>query len=170
MAALAARDPSTLSAEELKLLKKQKRLVRNRQSAQLSRQRKKSHMETLEIQVLCPALISSRASQALDDITIADTRARSRARATGAGSARGPPHTREPIPSQTTGSAGAPAFLAAAAASDAGSRAARARSDGDGGADAGRDAVLADRPDGPAAGASADGSLAAVRRRELAAA
>mmetsp|Transcript_19043 Transcript_19043/g.45771 ORF Transcript_19043/g.45771 Transcript_19043/m.45771 type:complete len:597 (+) Transcript_19043:110-1900(+) len=51
MAALAARDPSTLSAEELKLLKKQKRLVRNRQSAQLSRQRKKSHMETLEIQV-----------------------------------------------------------------------------------------------------------------------
>eukprot|EP00288_Rhodomonas_lens_P012043 CAMPEP_0177747772 /NCGR_PEP_ID=MMETSP0484_2-20121128/31577_1 /TAXON_ID=354590 /ORGANISM="Rhodomonas lens, Strain RHODO" /LENGTH=275 /DNA_ID=CAMNT_0019262603 /DNA_START=74 /DNA_END=897 /DNA_ORIENTATION=+ len=48
---LLARDPSTLSPEELKLLKKQRRLVKNRESAQLSRQRKKSHMETLEAQV-----------------------------------------------------------------------------------------------------------------------
>jgi len=51
VAALMARDPSTLSGEEVKLMKKHKRLIKNRESAQLSRQRKKSHLETLEMQV-----------------------------------------------------------------------------------------------------------------------
>jgi len=51
VAALMARDPSTLSPEEVKLLKKHKRLIKNRESAQLSRQRKKNHLETLEMQV-----------------------------------------------------------------------------------------------------------------------
>jgi hypothetical protein len=51
VAALQARDPSTLSAEEVKLIKKHKRLIKNRESAQLSRQRKKNHLESLEVQV-----------------------------------------------------------------------------------------------------------------------
>ena len=51
VAALMARDQSTLSPEEVKLLKKHKRLIKNRESAQLSRQRKKNHLETLEMQV-----------------------------------------------------------------------------------------------------------------------
>ena len=38
---LFSRDPHTLTAEELKQLKKQKRLIKNRESAQLSRHRKK---------------------------------------------------------------------------------------------------------------------------------
>jgi hypothetical protein len=48
---LNGRDLSTLTPEEQKLWKKQKRLIKNRESAQLSRQRKKNHMETLEMQV-----------------------------------------------------------------------------------------------------------------------
>jgi len=48
---LLAKDPATLSPEELKQLKKQRRLIKNRESAQLSRLRKKNHMETLEVQV-----------------------------------------------------------------------------------------------------------------------
>lgn len=51
VATLMARDPSTLSVEEVKLMKKHKRLIKNRESAQLSRQRKKNHLETLEVQV-----------------------------------------------------------------------------------------------------------------------
>ena len=49
---LFSRDPHTLTAEELKQLKKQKRLIKNRESAQLSRHRKKLHQETLESQVM----------------------------------------------------------------------------------------------------------------------
>ncbi len=49
---LFSRDPDTLNAEELKQLKKQKRLIKNRESAQLSRHRKKLHQETLESQVM----------------------------------------------------------------------------------------------------------------------
>ena len=45
------RDPNTLTSEELKLLKKQKRLIKNRESAQLSRHRKKQHVEGLQAQV-----------------------------------------------------------------------------------------------------------------------
>ena len=49
---LFSRDPHSLTGEELKQLKKQKRLIKNRESAQLSRHRKKLHQETLEAQVL----------------------------------------------------------------------------------------------------------------------
>jgi len=49
---LFTRDPHSLTPDELKLLKKQKRLIKNRESAQLSRHRKKLHQETLETQVL----------------------------------------------------------------------------------------------------------------------
>jgi predicted nucleic acid-binding Zn-ribbon protein len=46
------RDPSTLTPEEVKLLKKRKRLIKNRESAQLSRQRKRLRLETLQAEVL----------------------------------------------------------------------------------------------------------------------
>eukprot|EP00292_Cryptomonas_paramecium_P011711 CAMPEP_0113716192 /NCGR_PEP_ID=MMETSP0038_2-20120614/33750_1 /TAXON_ID=2898 /ORGANISM="Cryptomonas paramecium" /LENGTH=320 /DNA_ID=CAMNT_0000643681 /DNA_START=357 /DNA_END=1316 /DNA_ORIENTATION=- /assembly_acc=CAM_ASM_000170 len=49
---LFSRDPTTLSAEELKQLKKRKRLIKNRESAQLSRQRKRIRLETLQAEVL----------------------------------------------------------------------------------------------------------------------
>lgn len=48
---LFSRDPATLTAEEQRLLKKQRRLLKNRESAQLSRHRKKCHLHTLEKQV-----------------------------------------------------------------------------------------------------------------------
>ena len=51
LATLGGRDPSSLTPDEQKLLKKQKRLIKNRESAQLSRQRKKNHLEALEMQV-----------------------------------------------------------------------------------------------------------------------
>ena len=49
---LFSRDPSTLTPEEIKLLKKRKRLIKNRESAQLSRQRKRIRLETLQAEVL----------------------------------------------------------------------------------------------------------------------
>lgn len=45
---LFSRDPSTLTSEEQRLLKKQRRLLKNRESAQLSRHRKKMHLHSLE--------------------------------------------------------------------------------------------------------------------------
>ena len=48
---LFSRDPATLTPEEQRLLKKQRRLLKNRESAQLSRYRKKSHLQTLEQQL-----------------------------------------------------------------------------------------------------------------------
>uniref|UniRef100_A0A7S0HUF6 BZIP domain-containing protein n=1 Tax=Hanusia phi TaxID=3032 RepID=A0A7S0HUF6_9CRYP len=51
LASLGGRDPGSLTPDEQKLLKKQKRLIKNRESAQLSRQRKKNHLEALEMQV-----------------------------------------------------------------------------------------------------------------------
>ena len=45
---LFSRDPATLTPEEQRLLKKQRRLLKNRESAQLSRHRKKCHLHTLE--------------------------------------------------------------------------------------------------------------------------
>lgn len=54
---LFTRDLNSLSCEELKMLKKQKRLIKNRESAQLSRHRKKQHVEGLQVQVrACPKL------------------------------------------------------------------------------------------------------------------
>ena len=49
---LFTRDPSTLTPEEIKMLKKRKRLIKNRESAQLSRQRKRIRLETLQAEVL----------------------------------------------------------------------------------------------------------------------
>lgn len=43
------KDPKTLTCEELKMIKKQKRLIKNRESAQLSRHRKKQHVEGLQV-------------------------------------------------------------------------------------------------------------------------
>eukprot|EP00284_Hemiselmis_tepida_P017497 CAMPEP_0174920406 /NCGR_PEP_ID=MMETSP1355-20121228/4367_1 /TAXON_ID=464990 /ORGANISM="Hemiselmis tepida, Strain CCMP443" /LENGTH=351 /DNA_ID=CAMNT_0016165747 /DNA_START=616 /DNA_END=1671 /DNA_ORIENTATION=+ len=48
---LFSRDPATLTSEEQRLLKKQRRLLKNRESAQLSRHRKKMHLNALEKQV-----------------------------------------------------------------------------------------------------------------------
>lgn len=49
---LFSRDPSTLTPEEVRMLKKKKRLIKNRESAQLSRQRKRIRLETLQTEVL----------------------------------------------------------------------------------------------------------------------
>lgn len=57
-AGLFQRDPKTLTCEELKVIKKQKRLIKNRESAQLSRHRKKQHVEGLQVILL--ALLASR--------------------------------------------------------------------------------------------------------------
>jgi hypothetical protein len=46
-----SRDPSTLTVEEQRQVKKQLRLLKNRESAQLSRHRKKLHLNALERQV-----------------------------------------------------------------------------------------------------------------------
>lgn len=48
---LFSRDPTTLTPEEQRILKKQRRLLKNRESAQLSRHRKKMHLHQLEKQV-----------------------------------------------------------------------------------------------------------------------
>lgn len=48
-AGLFQKDPKTLTCEELKMIKKQKRLIKNRESAQLSRHRKKQHVEGLQV-------------------------------------------------------------------------------------------------------------------------
>mmetsp|Transcript_84896 Transcript_84896/g.226522 ORF Transcript_84896/g.226522 Transcript_84896/m.226522 type:complete len:338 (+) Transcript_84896:176-1189(+) len=48
---LFSRDPATLTLEEQRLVKKQRRLLKNRESAQLSRHRKKMHLNALEKQV-----------------------------------------------------------------------------------------------------------------------
>ena len=53
------RDPSTLNTEEQRLVKKQRRLLKNRESAQLSRHRKKMHLTALERQV--PSRVVPRA-------------------------------------------------------------------------------------------------------------
>lgn len=45
------KDPATLTPEEQRIVKKQRRLLKNRESAQLSRHRKKMHLSTLERQV-----------------------------------------------------------------------------------------------------------------------
>jgi hypothetical protein len=45
------KDPATLTPEEQRIVKKQRRLLKNRESAQLSRHRKKMHLHTLERQV-----------------------------------------------------------------------------------------------------------------------
>mmetsp|Transcript_54876 Transcript_54876/g.112026 ORF Transcript_54876/g.112026 Transcript_54876/m.112026 type:complete len:348 (+) Transcript_54876:299-1342(+) len=47
---LFSKDPSTLTPEEQRILKKQRRLLKNRESAQLSRHRKKMHLNSLERQ------------------------------------------------------------------------------------------------------------------------
>ena len=54
---LFSKDPATLTLEEQRLVKKQRRLLKNRESAQLSRHRKKMHLNALERQV--PSLIDS---------------------------------------------------------------------------------------------------------------
>lgn len=51
VAVLMARSPSSLSAEEEKLLRKHTRVIRKRESAQLSRERKKNRLEHAELQV-----------------------------------------------------------------------------------------------------------------------
>jgi len=48
---LFSKDPATLTPEEQRILKKQRRLLKNRESAQLSRHRKKMHLTSLEKQV-----------------------------------------------------------------------------------------------------------------------
>ena len=47
---LFSKDPATLTPEEQRLVKKQRRLLKNRESAQLSRHRKKMHLNALERQ------------------------------------------------------------------------------------------------------------------------
>jgi hypothetical protein len=47
---LFSKDPATLTLEEQRLVKKQRRLLKNRESAQLSRHRKKMHLNALERQ------------------------------------------------------------------------------------------------------------------------
>eukprot|EP00292_Cryptomonas_paramecium_P033594 CAMPEP_0113697460 /NCGR_PEP_ID=MMETSP0038_2-20120614/22148_1 /TAXON_ID=2898 /ORGANISM="Cryptomonas paramecium" /LENGTH=550 /DNA_ID=CAMNT_0000620477 /DNA_START=432 /DNA_END=2081 /DNA_ORIENTATION=+ /assembly_acc=CAM_ASM_000170 len=68
------RDPMTLTPDEMKLLKKQKRLIKNRESAQLSRHRKKLHQETLESQVIAlekeKQLLNARLEQLAVENTI----------------------------------------------------------------------------------------------------
>jgi hypothetical protein len=51
---LFSKDPATLTPEEQRLVKKQRRLLKNRESAQLSRHRKKMHLTALERQARKP--------------------------------------------------------------------------------------------------------------------
>ncbi len=55
---LMSRDPNTLTFEEQRELKKHLRLLKNRESAQLSRHRKKLHLNSLEHQVIQYPMIS----------------------------------------------------------------------------------------------------------------
>ena len=56
---LMSRDPNTLTFEEQRELKKHLRLLKNRESAQLSRHRKKLHLNSLEHQVLVYSTVLS---------------------------------------------------------------------------------------------------------------
>lgn len=60
---LFSKDPATLTPEEQRILKKQRRLLKNRESAQLSRHRKKMHLTSLERQV--EALKKEKSAMAL---------------------------------------------------------------------------------------------------------
>ena len=60
VAVLKARSPSSLSAEEEQLLRKHTRVIRKRESAQLSRERKKNRLENAEL--LVRQLVQAQAS------------------------------------------------------------------------------------------------------------